>query len=373
MDDDYIIQLGLSKYQKPRSAVPTVQIVWLIDQILELMAENVTEHDESTLFRSQLEQFRREILKAGGSTISSMTALNTIGICRDGFKRAQTRRVQRDEHFAEIIVFLRKALADLTGNSKTFHDNLLETSGRIRELIELKDIQELKNKVAAEVDELNRVVSAKREQEQVQFAQLSEQVTILQRKLEVAKAEASIDGLTGIANRRNFDFTIRRWVIGHERSEEPFTVAIFDIDNFKEINDTCGHQIGDRVLIAAAIELSRNIRSSDVLARYGGDEFVVLSDGMKLVESEKRFTNLLTTIKSRAFECKNSQGETSFVCLTASCGVAEYALGESANDLIRRADEAMYEAKRQGKNRVVTKKLPLLGAYYEGRRRHSSA
>ena len=76
------------------------------------------------------------------------------------------------------------------------------------------------------------------------------QVSALQRKLEAAKAEASIDGLTGIANRRNFDFTIQRWVLSHEKSEDPFAVAIFDIDNFKRLNDTLGHQAGDAVLRA---------------------------------------------------------------------------------------------------------------------------
>jgi diguanylate cyclase (GGDEF)-like protein len=369
---DHIIQLGLSRLRKSDPADPTVQSVWLIDQLLELLTENLVDDDDSTLFRSQLEQFRREILDSAGSTISSTVALKTLDACRDEFRRSQSRRGKRDEHFAEIIVFLRKALADLTGASKVFHENLLETSGRIKELIDLRDIQDLKARVAAEVNELNRIVSEKQQREQVQLAQLSEQVNILQRKLEAAKAEASIDGLTGIANRRNFDFTIQRWVIAHEKSEEPFTVAIFDIDHFKQINDGYGHQIGDHVLISAALELGRNIRSNDFLARYGGDEFVILSDGMKISESEKRFAHFLQAIQAKPFEYKNIEGEASLVSVTASCGVAEYALGESPKDLIRRADEAMYDAKREGRNRVVTRRRPLLGAFYEGRQRNPS-
>ncbi len=368
---DHIIQLGLSKLRKSDSADPVVQSAWLIDQLLEVIAENLVDDDDSTVFRSQLEQLRREILNAAGRTISSTTALNTLDTCRDEFKRSQSRRNKRDEHFAEIILFLRKALTSLTGDSKTFHENLLETSERISELINLKDIQDLKAKVAAEVQELNRIVSEKHQKEKVQFAQLSEQVTILQRKLEAAKAEASIDGLTGIANRRNFDFTIQRWVIAHEKSEEPFTIAIFDIDHFKQINDGYGHQIGDQVLVSVALELGRNIRSNDFLARYGGDEFVILSDGMKIAESEKRFSNLLHAIQSKPFEFKSIKGNVSVVSVTASCGVAEYALGENGKDLIHRADEGMYEAKREGRNRVVTRRLPLLGAYYEGRKRNS--
>lgn len=370
---DYILKLGLNERRKAGPAELAVQVVWLMDQLLEMIAENLLEDEDSSLFRSRLEKLRTEILESGGSKIPSQTALNALNLCQDEFRLARSKRIQREEHFAEVIVFLRESLASLIGESKTFHDNLLESSERIRELIELKDIKELKLRVAAEVNEFNRFVSEKQEKEKLQFTELTEQITILQRKLEAAKAEASLDGLTGIANRRNFDFTIQRWVLAHEKSEEPFTVAIFDIDNFKEINDTYGHQIGDQVLISTAAELGRNIRSTDFLARYGGDEFVILSQGMRRPDSEKRFSSLLKSIQTTPFECKSAESEPSFVSITASCGVAEYALGESARDLIRRADEAMYEAKRDGKNRVVTKRRPLLGAYYEGRKRNSVA
>ncbi len=368
---DHIIQLGLNKYRKSDSADPSVQITWLLDQLLELISENLIEDDDSSLFRSQLEQLRREILDASGNRVSSPTALNTIELCGNEFKRSRSRRNQRDEHFAEIIVFLREALANLAGDSSVFHDNLLETSERIGKLTELKDIQELKSRVAAEVYALHKSVTERKQREQVRLTQLSEQVTVLQRKLEAAKAEASIDGLTGIANRRNFDFTIQRWVIAHENIEEPFTVAIFDIDNFKQINDNYGHQRGDRVLIAAAMEFGKSIRSSDFLARYGGDEFVILSAGMSLRESEKRFSALLKAIQEIFIESKGVENEPSVFSFTVSCGVAEYALGESAKDLIHRADEAMYEAKREGKNRVVLRRRPLLNAFYEGRKRNT--
>lgn len=117
------------------------------------------------------------------------------------------------------------------------------------------------------------------------------------------------------------------------------------------------------------LELGRHIRENDFLARYGGDEFVVLSGGINLGESERRFSGLLKSFGDNMRESRGGEGDPAAVIPTLSCGVAEYALGESAKDLIRRADQAMYDAKRQGKNRVVTKKRPLLGAFYEGRRR----
>jgi len=368
---DYILQLHLNRLRKSGTEDPKIQIVWLIEQLLEVIAENLA--DESSgkkSFRSQLEGLRKKILANTGPSMSGMTALSALDLCRDQFRQEHIRRMERDRQYAEIIAFLRKSLANLTGDSRTFHEDLLETTDRIKELVELKDVQELKTRIAAEVHELQRTVQEKQKREQNQFAKLSDQIAGLQKKLEEAKTEASLDGLTGIANRRNFDFTFQRWVIAHDKSEEPFTVALLDLDGFKQVNDTHGHQVGDQVLISTAMEIQRNIRASDYLARYGGEEFVVLSSGMKLSESEKRFSALLKRIEAMEIEYRSADKKISVLSITASCGVAEYALGENAAELIRRADEALYEAKRAGKNQVVTKRRPLLSAFYEGRKRN---
>jgi diguanylate cyclase len=368
---DYILQLHLNRLRKSGSEDPKIQIVWLTDQLLEVIAENLADETSGKKsFRSQLEGLRRKVLESSGISMSGMTALSALDLCRDQFRLEHIRRMERDRSYAEIIAFLRKSLASLTGDSRTFHEDLLETTDRIKELVDLKDVQELKTRIAAEVHELQRTVQEKQKREQGQFAQLSEQIAGLQKKLEEAKAEASLDGLTGIANRRNFDFTFQRWVVAHDKSEEPFTVALLDLDSFKHVNDNYGHQIGDQVLISTAVEIQRNIRASDYLARYGGEEFVVLSSGMKLPESQKRFSALLKKIENMQIECKSADNKKSVLSVTASCGVAEYALNENAADLIRRADEALYEAKRAGKNQVVTKRRPLLSAFYEGRKRN---
>jgi diguanylate cyclase len=371
---DYILQLHLNKLRKSDSDNPAVQIVWLIDQLLDVVAENLADEDNyGKAFRSQLEELRKNILESGGSQISGMTALSTLDLCRDQFRQAQVKRMERERNFAEIIAFLRKSLTALTGDSRTFHEDLLETTDRIKGLVELKDVHELKAKIAAEVQALHRTVLEKQKREQSQFSQLSDQIAGLQKKLEEAKAEASLDGLTGIANRRSFDYIIQRWVVAHAKSEEPFTMALLDLDNFKQVNDNYGHQTGDQVLISTAIEIGRNIRTSDHFARYGGEEFVVLSSGMTLAESQKRFSALLKNIERMKIDCRNGQKSNAIVSITASCGIAEFALGENVKDLVRRADEALYEAKRAGKNQVVTKRRPLLSAFYEGRKRNSVA
>jgi diguanylate cyclase len=370
---NHIIQLGLNRYQNGDSDSTILNIVWLLDQLLELISDGLADGDATgSEFRTRLTERKQEIVGAD-KDISESAARNTLDLCRTQFDGSQLRRLQREEEFSEIINILRKSLANLTGDSRIFHDNLIGTTDRIKGLGELKDIQEFKKRVAEEVNELSKLVLEKQKRDQMQFALLSEQVVALQQKLDEAKTEASLDALTGIANRRSFDFAIKRWVRSHEKSENPFTTAFFDLDNFKKINDSYGHQVGDQALSFAARELKKNVRSSDFLARYGGEEFVILSEGMRLPDSVKRFSDLLKQIEITRFECKSEEKGALSISLTASCGVAEYALGESSEDLIRRADGALYEAKKLGKNRVAAKRRSLMDAFHEGRRRNTVA
>lgn len=371
---DYILQLGLNKLRKSDRGDPIVQSVWLIDQLLDAIAENLCdENADRNSFRFKLETFRRAILESRSSEITGSTALSTLDLCRGQFKKLQTHHRERDERFAEIILFLRKTLAGLTGDSRTFYEDLQGKIDHIKKLIEVKDIHELKSAVASEANDLSRAVAEKQKREQNQFAQLSEQISVLQHKLKTAKAEAFQDMLTGIANRRNFDFAVQRWVIAHEKSEEPFTMALFGLDSLKQINEHYGHQIGDHVLVEMAAEFGRQIRAKDYLARYGSEEFVILSAGMRLLESEKRFSGMLKRIEKMQHCCKNADDEPVVLTVTATCGVAEFAFNESAGELIARAEAALHEAKQEGKNRVMTRRRALLNVFYEGRKRNSVA
>ena len=136
-------------------------------------------------------------------------------------------------------------------------------------------------------------------------------------------------------------------------------LALADIDNFKMINDAHGHPIGDRVLVGAAQILSGSLRPADFVARYGGEEFAILLSGMKLAGAEARIGDLLKTIAAHRFEYES--GSLQF---TLSCGMAEFVKGDTADVLIARADDALYDAKRKGKNRVVTAKKSVLKSLF---------
>lgn len=159
---------------------------------------------------------------------------------------------------------------------------------------------------------------------------------------------ATVDGLTGLYVRRYFDHRVSEEWGRSERYGVPFTVGILDLDNFKRLNDTFGHQVGDRVLKDAAAALRNNMRSFDVAARYGGEEFAIIlprtdvSKGVKVAERVRRDIEKLMVMDGK-------------IPVTVSIGVAGFpAEGlDKVEELVARADQALYQAKEEGKNRVV--------------------
>ena len=158
------------------------------------------------------------------------------------------------------------------------------------------------------------------------------------------------DELTGLYNRRYLLGSLERRQALANREGLPFVLAFVDIDHFKQINDQHGHKVGDQVLEELAVLLSGSVREVDLVARYGGEEFVLLLNGLTLVTAEPALNRLRMAVMEKRF----SQ---SALPLTVSVGVSQYHPGESSDALINRADRLLYEAKRSGRNRVITESL----------------
>ncbi len=172
------------------------------------------------------------------------------------------------------------------------------------------------------------------------------------RKLEQELAEVSElvhqDQLTGALNRRGLDEAFDREATRADRSHTPVCVALLDIDNFKRLNDTKGHQAGDQALMHLSHVIKEALRPSDSVARYGGEEFIIVLPGIGIEEAAATVERLQRELTKKFFMHENER-----ILITFSAGVALRAPQEPKEDVIGRADKAMYQAKQTGKNRVI--------------------
>jgi diguanylate cyclase (GGDEF)-like protein len=157
---------------------------------------------------------------------------------------------------------------------------------------------------------------------------------------------AEVDFLTGLSNRRRFEEIGRFMLESGKREQTSFTFLMIDIDHFKQVNDTYGHSAGDEILKDFGSILHHATRASDASCRWGGEEFALLLHDADALHARTSAERLLSSIRSHSFAQAGR--------LTASIGLAEARHDESLPDLQRRADEALYTAKRSGRDQVVT-------------------
>ncbi len=178
-----------------------------------------------------------------------------------------------------------------------------------------------------------------------------EEITKLRADLAIIRAESITDPLTALANRKHFDSMLNEAVAQYECDRQPFSLLLCDIDHFKTFNDTFGHPTGDRVLTLVGTVLKQSVRGQGTPARYGGEEFAIILPNTSLPQARTVGENIRNAI-SKSELVKRSTGE-SLGRITISVGVAEFERDDTAQSLIDRADSCLYEAKRQGRDRVV--------------------
>lgn len=170
----------------------------------------------------------------------------------------------------------------------------------------------------------------------------------LQQAMEVLEWAAGTDRLTGAWNRRRFEEAAIAEMALVRRRKGPVSLMMLDLDFFKNVNDTYGHTVGDTVLVEVVRAAREQLRASDSIARWGGEEFIVLSPATRMDGAMSLAEKIRVAVASRAFP---EAGR-----VTVSIGVAEYVLGEDLISWIQRADEALYRAKAEGRNQVAMAK-----------------
>ncbi len=182
---------------------------------------------------------------------------------------------------------------------------------------------------------------------------LKEEKLKLDEAYALMKELAEHDELTGLKNRRSGLARLELELARAKRAKASFCVALGDIDHFKIINDTYGHEAGDQLLKKIARTLEEALRLEDMAIRWGGEEFLILLSGSTLSQSMEAAERLREAAGRQSLELKNET-----ISATISIGVAEYYPGERLEDLISRSDAAMYKAKTLGRNRVIASQKP---------------
>lgn len=238
-------------------------------------------------------------------------------------------------------------------NATSQYSGTLETvTGRLADVDRPEDLRTI---VRSIVDDTEKMIEHNRSLEE-QLDRSTKAMISLQRDLETIRREAMTDGLTGLSNRKAFDEEIKR--IAHEADEagKSFVLLMVDIDHFKSFNDNFGHQVGDQVLRLVARTLVEGVKGRDIAARYGGEEFAILLPETELRAGVAVGENLRKALFTKDI-INRSTGE-KLGRITMSVGVAEYCNGEILEDLIERADAALYTAKHNGRNQVAAAPTP---------------
>ncbi len=300
----------------------------------------------------------------GKGQLDAMRATLEVGITARGVRsvgemlrhtRAHQGRLREERGRARdalkaLINQMLQEVGELGSRTGRFQENV----GRYAEVIESAESLESLTGVVGEMLEETRSVqeavgqTQKRLQtEHARVSELSERVVELESELRRLSGEVSTDQLTQVANRRGLIQAFETARARLERDGQPLSIGLLDIDNFKRLNDELGHSVGDVALRSLAGAVAESLRPDDKVARFGGEEFVVLLPATPVEDGQQILTRLQRSLSGGLF-----MHESRSVLVTFSAGVTMYRSGETLEQVLERADQALYEAKRTGKNRT---------------------
>lgn len=252
----------------------------------------------------------------------------------------------------EMVTCLIKNIEELSAETGDYHDKI----GSYSEQIQQADNIESLNQLLAELMQDTRKMQSSALNSRTEFLAARAEVEAAQEKIAQLESELTEmsekvqeDHLTGTLNRRGLDTAFEREAARAARQQSSLCLAVLDIDDFKKLNDTYGHLVGDDALVYLVEAIKNETRSEDVVARFGGEEFIILLPDTELDLAVSVLTRIKRNLTKKFFLYENKR-----LLITFSAGVAKYRIGESEDILVKRADEAMYQAKKNGKNQVIS-------------------
>lgn len=258
----------------------------------------------------------------------------------------QERLDAAEEDLSGILEALSKLVDESSAKAEGSSEAINSVAGQIEGVEVVSDLRSLVTVLAKE----SRAMVDNNKALTERLSEASQQVDALKADLRMARDEALSDQLTGLCNRKAFDNAIKMAVEGVEEEGLP-SLLLLDVDHFKSFNDRFGHTVGDEVLKIVGRCLQENVKGKDTAARYGGEEFAIILPGTESDKAVILADQIRSGVEAKRFR-RRTTGET-LPTVTISIGVARFREGEDARVWIERADAALYQAKAEGRNRVV--------------------
>lgn len=243
-------------------------------------------------------------------------------------------------------------LTNFSETTSVYHSKIEVYVKKISQADDISEITEVLNEVMHET-RLVQIDTARSRDElslmQNRVQEAEQEVARLKNELSTTSKMVRHDPLTGALNRKGLDEALKKEVNRQQRQGGTLSLALLDVDNFKQINDVQGHAVGDAALVHLATVIQEAIRPQDTFARYGGEEFVILLPNTGIDDAVSIMTRVQRELTRKFFMANNDK-----VLITFSCGLVNVAQAEDPYEALSRADAAMYLAKRSGKNRVIS-------------------
>ncbi len=254
--------------------------------------------------------------------------------------------------FKTMLATFVDRLSHMSQTSGDYQEKISDYSTKLSDTDDIFKINEILENIMADTQVMQTDIVHSRElliaqRDEVMTSQ--DKIRQLQSELTQLSEVVRVDQLTGVLNRRGLDDAIVREVARVNRTGNSLAIAMLDVDNFKNLNDTHGHHVGDSALQHLATVIQDTLRPTDIISRFGGEEFVILLPDTNMTEAKNAVTRLQRTLTKRFFMGNNER-----LLITFSAGISIYRKDEDQITAINRADQAMYFAKKTGKNKVMT-------------------
>lgn len=348
---DVLSQLKQFNYRVSYAAEDQAELKAELLGILQLLIQNIGEIVVD-------EQWLHGQVQAVSAMLSKPLDLRTLDSVERQlkdviYKQSALKRslLEANERLKQMLATFVDRLGDFSSTTGEYHDKIEACATRISQARDISEVSAVLEEVMRETR--NMQINTVRSHDDIsdmrrRVQQAEYEVERLMEELSRASEMVRIDPLTGALNRKGMEEALQREVARTRRHDGLLSVALLDIDNFKQINDNLGHRAGDLALQHLASVTRDTIRPQDTLVRYGGEEFIILLPDTNMEDAVKAMERVQRELTRRYFLTDNDK-----LLITFSAGVSVLGDDEDPSEAIRRADQAMYLAKRAGKNRVM--------------------